>query len=255
MRLGAGPSIGINAVKPATVTMFQPSITFGLNFQEIILASFTGIASQVESTRSPGGEVRYLADQILGASLFFALTPLIVAVAFTTWCLSRRSPFVAHRRVGQYGELFWMLKLRTMWMKANEPVEMRLVELVSEQPVTSCKNVFDDRVTSRFARFCRRYSIDELPQLWHVVRGQMALIGPRPITRLELTTHYGEAASEILRLRPGLSGLWQVMGRSRLSYRQRRRLDVFLARHFTMRLYLRTLWRTIPSAIRGADAW
>jgi len=79
----------------------------------------------------------------------------------------------------------------------------------------------------------------------------MALIGPRPITRLELITHYGDAAPEALRLRPGLSGLWQVMGRSRLSYRQRRRLDLFLVRHFSAGLYLRTLWRTIPTAIRS----
>jgi exopolysaccharide production protein ExoY len=193
---------------------------------------------------------------MLAAPLCLALTPLIGAAALVTWCLSRRSPFVAHQRVGQHGELFWMLKLRTMWERAADtPWELCFVEQVSEQPVAPGKEASDARVSSRFARFCRRYSIDELPQLWHVLRGRMALIGPRPITRLELTTHYGESAAEVLRLRPGLSGLWQVMGRSRLSYRQRRRLDVFLARNFSLGLYLRTLWRTIPSAIRGADAW
>jgi len=214
------------------------------------LASFTGIAARVEP-----GEATYLLDQTLAALLFLALAPLIGIVAIVTWCLSRRSPFVAHRRVGQYGEIFWMLKLRTMWSKADQPRETRLVEFVSDQPVATFKGASDPRVTSGFARFCRRYSIDELPQLWHVVRGEMALIGPRPITQLELNTHYGNSASEVLSLRPGLSGLWQVMGRSRLSYNQRRRLDVFLARHFTARLYLRTLWRTLPAAIRGADAW
>jgi len=214
------------------------------------LASFTGIAARVEP-----GEATYLLDQVLAALLFLALAPLIGIVAIVTWYLSRRSPFVAHRRVGQYGEIFWMYKLRTMWSKADPPRETRLVEFVSDQPVAAFKGAFDQRVTSGFARLCRRYSIDELPQLWHAVRGEMALIGPRPITQLELNTHYGNAGSEVLRLRPGLSGLWQVMGRSRLSYHQRRRLDVFLARHFTARLYLLTLWRTIPAAIRGVDAW
>lgn len=214
------------------------------------MASFTGIAARVEP-----GEATYLLDQLLASLLFLALAPLIGVVAIVTWYLSRRSPFVAHRRVGQYGETLWMFKLRTMWSKADQPRATRLVEFVSDQPVATFKGASDQRVTSGFARFCRRYSIDELPQLWHVVRGEMALIGPRPITQLELNTHYGNAASEVLSLRPGLSGLWQVMGRSRLSYHQRRRLDVFLARHFTARLYLRTLWRTIPSAIRGADAW
>ena len=214
------------------------------------MASFTGIAARAEP-----GEATYLLDQLLAALLFLALAPLIGVVAIVTWYLSRRSPFVAHRRVGQYGEILWMFKLRTMWSKADPPRERRLIEFVSDQPVATFKGAFDQRVTSRFARFCRRYSIDELPQLWHVVRGEMALIGPRPITQLELNTHYGNAASEVLSLRPGLSGLWQVMGRSRLSYHQRRRLDVFLARHFTARLYLLTLWRTIPAAIRGVDAW
>jgi len=214
------------------------------------LASFTGITARVEP-----GEATYLLDQLLAALLFLAFAPLIGLVAIVTWYLSGRSPFVAHRRVGQYGEIFWMLKLRTMWAKADQPGETRLVEFVSDQPAAAFKAAFDQRVTSPFARFCRRYSLDELPQLWHVVRGEMALIGPRPITQSELNTHYGNAASEVLSLRPGLSGLWQVMGRSRLSYRRRRRLDVFLARHFTARLYLRTLWRTIPAAIRGADAW
>jgi exopolysaccharide production protein ExoY len=196
----------------------------------------------------------YWLDQTLAMALVVALSPLISAVAICTWFLSGRSPFVAHQRVGRYGQLFWMLKLRTMWAKSDEPAEMRLVELVSQEPA-ALKGVVDDRVTSKFARFCRRCSIDELPQLWHVVRGEMALIGPRPITRLELNTYYGDAVGEVLQLRPGLSGLWQVMGRSRLSYAHRRRLDVFLVRHFTVRLYLRTLWRTIPSAIRGDGAW
>lgn len=220
------------------------------------MASFTAIASQVEAMQRPvRWQPIYLVDRMLAPLLLFAMTPVICAVALLAWFLSRRSPFVAHQRVGQHGELLWMLKLRTMWTLGKGPWQMRLVENVTDQPAALGKEAFDDRVTSRFARICRQYSLDELPQLWHVVRGEMALIGPRPITRLELATHYGDAAPEVLRLRPGLSGLWQVMGRSRLSYRQRRRLDVFLARHFTLGLYLWTLWRTIPCAIRGADSW
>jgi len=219
------------------------------------MASITGITSQVGAVRPQSVPVVYLIDQMLALPLLLLTAPLICVTALIIWCLSRRAPFVAHQRVGQDGRLFWMLKLRTMWTKTDTPMELRLVRQVSDQPITLAKGVFDDRVTSRYARFCRQYSIDELPQLWHVVRGEMALIGPRPITRLELNTHYGDAAPEVLRLRPGLSGLWQVMGRSRLSYRQRRRLDLFLVRHFSAGLYLRTLWRTIPTAIRGSDAW
>jgi len=219
------------------------------------LASITGIVSQVEAARPPRGPGMYVTDRLLAALLLLLAAPIICAAALVTWRLSRRSPFVAHRRVGQHGEPFWLLKLRTMWVDSPEHKEMEWVELVSEQPVSLSKEASDDRVTSRFARFCRRYSIDELPQLLHVLQGRMALVGPRPITRLELTTHYGGAAAEVLHVRPGLSGLWQVMGRSRLSYRERRRLDLFLVRHFSAGLYFRILWRTVFCAIRGADAW
>ncbi len=219
------------------------------------MASFTGIVSQVETARSSRGPAMYVLDRLLAAPLLLLAAPFIGLAAFITWRLSRQSPFVAHRRVGQHGEPFWMLKLRTMWEVSPESKQMQWVELVSEQPVSLGKAASDDRVTSRFARFCRRYSIDELPQLWHVMQGRMALVGPRPITRLELTTHYAGAAAEVLHLRPGLSGLWQVMGRSRLSYRERRRLDLFLVRHFSAGLYFYILWRSVFCAIQGTNAW
>jgi exopolysaccharide production protein ExoY len=117
------------------------------------------------------------------------------------------------------------------------------------------KSEKDSRVTSRFAAFCRRYSIDELPQLYQVVTGQMSLIGPRPLTKLELDLYYGRNAAELLTRRPGISGLWQVSGRSRLSYRQRRRLDLFLVRKWSPGLYLQTLLATIPTVLTGRNAW
>ncbi|HEX6547062.1 MAG TPA: sugar transferase, partial [Bryobacteraceae bacterium] len=113
----------------------------------------------------------------------------------------------------------------------------------------------DPRVTSRFARICRRYSIDELPQLWQVVNGEMALVAPRPLTRNELDLYYGEDARELLTRKPGISGLWQVSGRSRLTYSQRRRLDLFMIRRWSFRLYLRILVVTVPKVLAGKDAW
>ncbi len=113
----------------------------------------------------------------------------------------------------------------------------------------------DARVTSRFSAFCRRYSVDELPQLWQVVLGDMALVGPRPLTRQELDTYYGPDAPRIVAARPGLSGLWQISGRSRLSYAQRRRLDLFLVQKWSVSLYLRILLVTLPRVLAGKDAW
>jgi lipopolysaccharide/colanic/teichoic acid biosynthesis glycosyltransferase len=117
------------------------------------------------------------------------------------------------------------------------------------------KNGPDSRVRSRFAAFCRRHSLDELPQLYHVARGEMSLVGPRPLTAEELRDWYGPAAATILSLRPGLSGLWQITGRNRLTYPQRKRLDVFLARRATAGLYVLILLRTIPRVLCGDDAY
>jgi exopolysaccharide production protein ExoY len=182
------------------------------------------------------------------------LLPWLVMIAGIVMLLSGRAPLVAHRRVGWRGTPFWMLKFRSMW-PGERGLAMQLVERLPEDAVPEAKSGRDARVTSRFAQFCRRHSIDELPQLWHVVRGEMSLVGPRPVTVGEWEKHYGTPAAEVLELRPGLSGLWQTRGRNRLTYRQRRRLDIFLARHYCILLYLRILGSTIPRVVVGRDAW
>ena len=129
-----------------------------------------------------------------------------------------------------------------------------LVERLRGGTIPEIKRPDDPRVSSRFAAFCRRYSIDELPQLCHVVRGDLSLVGPRPMTQEELLTHYGLAAREVLRVKPGLTGLWQIRGRSSLNYRQRRRFDLFLVRKWSIRMYLGILLATIPRVLTGRDA-
>jgi lipopolysaccharide/colanic/teichoic acid biosynthesis glycosyltransferase len=129
------------------------------------------------------------------------------------------------------------------------------IEKIADYGAPSRKRQRDPRVTSPFAAFCRKFSIDEAPQLWHVVRGEMALIGPRPLTASELIEHYGASASEVLRLRPGLTGLWQVKGRNRLTYPQRLRLDLFMVRKWSIGLYLKILVATVPKVLLGKDAW
>jgi exopolysaccharide production protein ExoY len=117
------------------------------------------------------------------------------------------------------------------------------------------KHSADPRVTSSFARFCRRYSIDELPQLVNVLRREMSLVAPRPLTEGELHRHYGHDAAEILLVKPGITGLWQVTGRSRLTYEQRREMDLYLVRNRSLKLYFTILLRTIPAVLKGKDGW
>ena len=186
--------------------------------------------------------------------LLLALSPILCVTGILILALSRRTPLVAHQRIGQHGRPFWTLKFRTMWPGLVRP-RTGLVERIAEEPGVEIKASLDPRVTSRFARFCRRASIDELPQLAHVAAGTMSLVGPRPLTREELRKHYGPAAPEVLSVKPGITGLWQVCGRSRLSYPQRRRLDLFLVRRRSPGLYATILRRTVAAVLAGRNAW
>lgn len=197
-----------------------------------------------------------IAERVFALLALAVLAPLLLAAGIVVVLLSRRCPLVAHARVGWNGKAILVLKLRSMWPAAPSKPHLPpyFVERLRREPVPEIKKD-DPRVTSAFAAFCRKYSIDELPQLWHVVRGEMALVGPRPLTADELTEHYGAAAAEVLRVKPRLTGLWQVRGRSGLSYRQRRRFDLFLVRNRSFRLYAGILLATLSSVVTGRDAW
>ena len=190
----------------------------------------------------------------LAALVLFALAlPVMVLAALTLWIASGRSPLIAHRRVGWQGADLWMLKLRTMW-DGSDPAGP-WIERIQDETGPQLKGARDPRVRSRFARFCRRHSLDELPQLWHVVIGEMSLVGPRPMTARELRRHYGADTAEILSVKPGLAGLWQVSGRNRLTYPERRRLDLQLVRERNLAMYFSILLRTVPEVVSGENSW
>jgi exopolysaccharide production protein ExoY len=201
------------------------------------------------------------AERVAGACLLLFSFPLVLLAAAVAATLSRQSPLIAHHRLGQGGRDLWLLKIRTMWDgQRKQRAKLPTWTLVEKLPTVSAASCFtkvsdDPRVTSRFAACCRRYSVDELPQLWQIACGELALVGPRPLTRIEIEEHYGPDADLLLSRKPGLTGLWQVSGRSRLSYRQRRRLDIFMVRKWSLSLYLLILARTIWRAPAGKDAW
>jgi lipopolysaccharide/colanic/teichoic acid biosynthesis glycosyltransferase len=197
-----------------------------------------------------------LLERATGVVLLAAASPVIAVSALALAGLSKRSPLVAHLRVGRNNRPFWMWKLRTMWTP-EDPREARdlWIEHVAADPLANGKDPHDSRVTSRFAAFCRRHSIDELPQLWHVARGEMSLVGPRPLTRTEVSLHYGEQAAELLSVKPGLTGLWQVNGRSSVQFPGRSAMDLELVRSLTPRKYVTILLRTLPVLISGKGAW
>jgi exopolysaccharide production protein ExoY len=194
-----------------------------------------------------------ICERLAALLLLVLALPALALAALLLWTLSGRSPLIAHRRVGWQGADLWMLKLRTMWGAGDTSREW--IERISDEVGPRLKAVADPRVRSRFARFCRRHSIDELPQLWHVVTGEMSLVGPRPMTARELRRHYGSDTNEILSVKPGLAGLWQVSGRNRLTYPERRRLDLRLVRERNLAMYFGILLRTVPEVVSGENSW
>jgi exopolysaccharide production protein ExoY len=211
------------------------------------------VVEQRQTSRFP---IPDAVEGVAGSILLVLAAPVIVASAAVVKALSGRSPFVAHLRVGQHGKPFWTLKLRTMWtQRETDPGAPKWIERIIAEPDDDSKDRCDPRVSSRFAAFCRKHSIDELPQLWHVARGDMSLVGPRPLTQSEIARHYGASASELLSVRPGITGLWQVYGRSAIHFPQRSAMDLEMVRCLHPRLYFKILLRTIPAIVAGNGAW
>jgi len=197
-----------------------------------------------------------VADRAAGLFLMAITAPVTSVSALALAVLSGRSPLVAHLRVGRNEKPFWMLKLRTMWNHQDAGARSQgWIEYVVADPAEQGKRLGDPRVTSRFAAFCRRHSIDELPQLWHVFRGEMSLVGPRPLTRVELDRHYGVHTAELLSVRPGITGLWQVYGRSAIRFPQRSAMDLEMVRMLNPKMYLTIVARTFSALLNGKGAW
>ena len=163
--------------------------------------------------------------------------------------------FYAHQRVGRTGRKFGCLKFRSMVIDS----QARLDALLAADPAAreeweATRKLRNDPRITRIGRFLRATSLDELPQLINVLRGDMAIVGPRPVTASELDSFYGAAAAHYLMVRPGITGLWQVSGRSETSYDQRVALDVAYVSQPSLVADLRILLKT-PVAVlsrRGA---
>ena len=180
--------------------------------------------------------------------------PVIVAVAvMLRW---ERGPILfSHRRVGHDGRSFQCLKFRSMVPDANRVLRdllERHPELRAEW-LRDHKLREDPRVTA-VGRFLRRTSLDELPQLWNVIAGDMSLVGPRPVVCEELM-RYGRCASMYLSTRPGLTGLWQVTGRNDTDYRRRVAQDVYYVRRQSLRLDLYILLKTVQVVLGRYGAY
>jgi exopolysaccharide production protein ExoY len=188
-----------------------------------------------------------------GALLFFL--PLLIFIALLVLVTSRGSVFFGQQRIGRGGRMFTCYKFRSMVVDA----EHRLQELLATDPeaqrewLRDHKLRRDPRIT-RIGNFLRRSSLDELPQFFNVLRGEMSLVGPRPIVVGEIA-RYGRYLGSYASVKPGLTGLWQVSGRSNTSYRRRVAMDVAYARAKSLRLDMSILLATVPAVVGGRGSY
>jgi exopolysaccharide production protein ExoY len=195
--------------------------------------------------------LKYAIDAVLAVTALLVLAPMILMLAAMLLVLQGRPIFVAHRRIGKYGVTFPCLKFRTMVPNADEVLARHLdANPRHREEWVATRKLRDDPRVTPFGALLRKSSIDEIPQLVNVLRGQMSLVGPRPIVGSEAEL-YGAHFSDYIRVRPGLTGLWQVSGRSDTSYSERVELDVLYVRERSILGDLAIMLKTIPVVLRS----
>ena len=194
-------------------------------------------------------------DIVLACLGLLVLSPVLLVLVFLIAVDSRGAVLIRHQRIGKDGVPIGVLKFRTMVADAEAVLDTLLAAdpKAREEWAATRKLRRDPRVTP-VGRGLRRWSLDELPQLWNVLRGDMSLVGPRPIVADELKM-YGERARLYARMRPGLTGLMQVSGRNDLSYAERTRLDAYYARNWSVWLDLVIVANTFRAVLGGRGAY
>jgi exopolysaccharide biosynthesis polyprenyl glycosylphosphotransferase len=239
---GAGVDL---VVAPALTDVAGPRVhvrpVSGLQLLYVEQPEFTG----------PTWAMKEAFDRTLAAIALALLSPVLGLIALAVRLGSQGPVIFRQVRVGRDGEVFTVYKFRTMVVDAETHLEA-LWEL-SEGNGVLFKLKDDPRVT-RVGRFLRRLSLDELPQLWNVLVGSMSLVGPRPALPNE-AERYGRSTARRLLVKPGITGLWQVSGRSDLTWEDSVRLDLYYVENWSFAGDIQILWKTVSAVVRGQGAY
>ena len=237
----------------------------------LLLPDFPGMCSLHISAREVGGEValempqglfhrdaaliKSALDVIGSGIILLALLPLFAVISIAIRARSRGPIFFGHSRFGRDGKIFNIWKFRTMVADADQVLHRHLEQHPEAlEEWTRDHKLKDDPRVTRVGKWLRRYSLDELPQLWNVFMGEMSLVGPRPIVMAEIEK-YGRAYGLYKRAVPGLTGLWQVSGRNNTTYNERIALDEYYIRNWSVWLDAYILARTVQTVVTGHGAY
>ncbi len=258
-RVTLGPAVALQqtvgaifdpvAITPMNREVFEHDLLNVSGAKSPSLTAYSGLY------RNP---LKLILDTLIATILLLLLLPTFAVI---TICIvlfgGSGSPIFWHRRIGKDGRPFACLKFRTMRTNADAVLNDRLSrdpEALAEW--TATQKLREDPRVYRFGRVLRATSLDELPQLWNVLRGDMALVGPRPVTEDEMQRWYEPhgAAHAYRSVRPGITGLWQVSGRSDTTYNERLMLDCRYVGTLSLRQDVLILCRTFTAVIRGDGA-
>ncbi len=208
--------------------------------------------------------IKRLIDILGSSAAILLLSPVFLVVAILVKATSRGPVIFSQQRLGQFGKTFSLLKFRSMHVNNDEKIHQEFITKVIKGEHDGCvkedgstpvyKLTRDPRIT-RFGRFIRRTSLDELPQFFNVLKGDMSLVGPRPPLSYEYKEYDLWHRRRVLEVKPGITGLWQVRGRSRVRFDDMVRLDLEYVRNWSLWLDLRILLLTPKAVIFGGDAF
>ncbi|MGH3867940.1 MAG: sugar transferase [Pseudonocardiaceae bacterium] len=194
--------------------------------------------------------VKAVIDRLGAGLLLVVLTPVMITLAIAV-CSDGGPVFYRQSRVGKAGKGFQMIKFRSMVVNADQRKSELAERNQGSGPLFKLRQ---DPRTTRVGRFLRTYSLDELPQLFNVLSGSMSLVGPRPPLPEEVTNYSRDAQRKLL-VKPGLTGLWQINGRSDLSWEESVRLDLRYVENWSLALDVLIIWKTIGAVVRGTGAY
>ena len=239
--------------------VFTPSIVGSplgsVEISTLFTEQLTVIKSKNNLSRWSNRAIKFIFDIVLTAVGTVLISPIFLALCICVAIDNKGRVIFAHQRVGRNGKLFPCYKFQTMIPNAQQALE----EYLNNNPKarkeweTNFKLSDDPRIT-RLGAILRKTSLDELPQIFNVLKGEMSLVGPRPVVQAELEK-YGDNKQEYLMVRPGITGMWQVSGRSDTTYEERVAMDTWYVRNWSLWIDFEYLYRTFAAVISRKGAY
>ncbi|MEO9335935.1 sugar transferase [Mesorhizobium sp. SB112] len=217
----------------------------------------TDLTSNSQNTAHPplGGSFKRIFDVLGAASGLVILSPLFILLALLVKFSDKGRVFYGHRRIGRNGEVFACLKFRTMVENGDEVLAMYFAKNPSaREEWNATRKLQDDPRVTRVGAVLRKLSLDELPQIFNILRGDMSIVGPRPVVKDELDL-YGNSAGFYLKSRPGLTGLWQISGRNDVSYGTRVAFDRQYVENWSFAEDLKIIAKTVPAVLSSRGSY